>query len=224
MLSDEKQTPFHVGIAQQIGSVLARKGKADMTRRRRTRWTQRIVAILLLHMVVLLLVAGCGQSAHAGDPPLDDGWTWYHDVRFPFQVPQPPNWRVGTFADSPMGDQPCMYFVQFLPPGLSGDPNHSALQQPELIWMTVNLNTSCPEWKQTDDQYFVPETQPIAVSGTQAILYDNDSVQSSLQRATVATFGGHQYIISMQTPTSQAEADLALYKHMLEKFMYTGRQ
>ena len=194
---------------------------ADMTRRR---GVQRIVAILLLPMVVLLLVAGCGQSARAGDPPLDGGWTWYHDARFPFEVPQPPNWRVGTFADSPIGDQPCMYFVQFLPPGQSGDPNHSALQQPELIWMTVNLNTSCPEWKQTGDQYFVPETQPIAVSGTQAILYDNDSVQSSLQRAAVATFGGHQYIISMRAPTSQGTADLSLYTQVLKKFTYTGSQ
>jgi hypothetical protein len=194
---------------------------ADMTRRR---GVQRIVAILLLLTVVLLLVAGCGQSAHAGDPPLDGGWTWYHDARFPFQVPQPPNWRVGTFADAPTGDQPCMYFVQFLPPGLSGDPNLSALEEPELILIKVNLNTSCPEWKQADDQYFVPETQPIVVSGTQAILYDNDSAQGSLQRSAVATFGGHQYIIGMQAPISQGKADLSLYMQMLKQFTYAGSQ
>jgi len=194
---------------------------ADMSRRQPA---QRIAMIVLLPVIVLLLIAGCGQSARAGDPPLDGGWTWYHDARFPFQVPQPPNWRVGTFADAPTGDQPCMYFVQFLPPGLAGNPNLSALQQSELIWVTINLNTSCPEWKQADDQYFVPEARPIVVSGAQATLYDNDSVKDSRQRAAVATFGGHQYIISMHAPVSNGEADLSLYKQMLEKFTYTGRQ
>jgi hypothetical protein len=174
---------------------------------------------------VLLVLAGCSQSSVSSLPA---GWTWYHDTRFPFQLPIPPGWHAGAFSDGPLNDETCGWVVGILPGYLPGPPDKGALEYaPEEISVIVNI--SCPEWQPSDDPHFVPEAHSITISGATATLYDNDIPGYGVERVAVMRFGGHQYRVFMgadpsRRPVSDAtvQRDLAFYKHVLRSFTYHG--
>lgn len=193
------------------------KGTADMVKRRHAQ------SLLIGLIGTLLVLAGCGQSTASALPA---GWTWYHDTRFPFQLPIPPGWHAGAFSDGPLNNETCGWVVGILPSTEPGPPDKGTLAYaPEIITLMVNI--SCREWQPSDDPHFVPEAHSITISGATAILYDNDIPGSGVQRSAVTRFGGHQYQIGMHVLGSEGhlsdatvQRDLAFYLQVLRGFTY----
>ena len=170
---------------------------------------------------VLLVLAGCVQSSVSALPA---GWRWYHDTRFPFQMPIPPGWHAGAFSDGPLNHETCGWVVGILPAYLPGPPDKGSLEYaPEIISVIVNI--SCPEYPIPD--FDIPEAHPITISGATATIYDNDIPGSGVERVAVTRFGGHRYIIDMHVYGSEGhlsdatvQRDLAFYKQVLSSFTY----
>src|SRR5258707_15615974 len=81
-------------------NVSRREGGVKMSAQRFVSF--RMVLGLLAVLACIPALVGCGQAAahNGGDPALPSGWSWYHDTRFPFQVPVPPDWRAGGYTIS----------------------------------------------------------------------------------------------------------------------------
>ncbi|HEX8033332.1 MAG TPA: hypothetical protein VF510_05770 [Ktedonobacterales bacterium] len=193
-------------------------------------WRARIVLGLAIALVLLLL-AGCGQSNQSGSgtSSLPKGWTWYHDAKFSFDIPVPPQWTATSYSESlQQGGDECNHKVALVPPGISVDDTRAPVPRVlELISLAVVVN--CPEWSTTVNPYFKPEAVPVVISGSSSTLYDSDIPTSYISRMAVTRFGGHQYLFYFQyhyTPTKPPEhsqRELAIYKQVLQYFKWTGK-
>src|SRR5437870_2561651 len=99
---------------------MVRERDSVMSYRHRFKTSPVWVALACL-MVVGMLLAACGQGARAGDPPLPDGWTWYHDNDLSFRAPVPPGWHAVPFARGPSKDRETAHVVDLIPPGTPTD-------------------------------------------------------------------------------------------------------
>lgn len=181
-------------------------------------YVRRLLLVAILMCCAAPLIAGCAQQQQQGIPPIAQGWTWYHDSRFGFQMPVPPNWRTGSWIATPGQIADCAYHVDLLPPTSAGQPGPGA-EEDEPLLMSVVVRVKCSPWRGTqDDPHFTQEQQPITISGKPSILYDDDISGYGIQRVAVADFGGHQYLFNLQAPPKSAQQDLTLYKQMLQGF------
>ncbi len=187
------------------------------------------VAMILL--IGAALLAGCGgqSSSQAADPPLPHGWTWYRDAKYPFQVPNPPQWTPAGFTSADASGN-MTYTVYFYSPGRSvhrddiNPPEHE--QRLIGVGLIVAGPTVAPPQAETGSFRWIPEDARITIDGVATTLYDRvDSAypQGEVDRATNATFGGHQYVFYMQSTAEQSKADIALFMRMLQGFRYTGK-
>jgi hypothetical protein len=196
-------------------------------------WRVRPMLVLLAILAFVPALVGCGQTAHNGDPALPSGWTWYHDTRFPFQVPVPPGWRAGGYTVSYSGKDECQHNVDVLPPVAQYDPGASGPgpeKGPEYV--NIIIPVTCPDWTlPADDPQYMLMTQSFTISGTPATLWkseSNDPPSGWDDRAAIAHFGGHEYAFifdsqyTSDTPASGASAQLALYMQILQGFKYTS--
>lgn len=180
------------------------------------------------------LLSACG-TARRHDPPLAQGWKWYHDPRYSFQIPVPPGWSAAAWLNTspPAGD--CEYIVDLFPPGVHpSDMRGIAEQEPRM--MSVMLTLNCSPTDISNDNagsvHWVAEPTHITISGQSTVVYDrvNDAAPSTpgAERVVIANFGGHQYSFGLQsdvfTPYEHDESaqDLPLYTYLLQHFLYTG--
>lgn len=188
--------------------------------------------LALTAAVAPILLSGCGTTRH--DPPLAKDWNWYHDAKYPFQIPIPPGWSTATFLDTlpPVGD--CAYIVDIFPSGVHpGDLRGIEEHEPRM--MSVSLNLSCSPTDISNDNagsvHWVAESAPLTVSGQSALLYDrvHDSAPPpGAERILVSSFGVHQYVFYLQSDvfaphdTDMSAQDLPLFTYLLQHFRYTG--
>jgi hypothetical protein len=184
-----------------------------------------------LAAVVLLLLCSCGQAqgARSSDTPLPDGWSWYHDTRFPFQVPVPPNWQAVAFNQGYTEGQDCSHQVFLVSPGEHAEVEYlsPAPRVPEYISIVTMVD--CLEWTKADIQWYQPLPHVLTVSGAAADFYGAEFKGSSIHRLAVTHFGGHQYLIRFEydvqpntTPAERQQHDLDWYMQVLHGFKYTG--
>jgi hypothetical protein len=185
-----------------------------------------------LLMVVCLLVSACGSAQGAGssDPPLPEGWSWYHDVRFPYQAPIPPGWQTVAFNDWTYGTpRDCVRKAFFLPPGSHTEAEFlsPAPRVPEYI--SIETMVDCPERTASDNPNYQPLHDSLVIGGAPADFYGYGPDGYGLHRLAVAHFGGHQYLMtfvyeyeSTISPAQRQQHDLDWYMQVLRGFKYTG--
>jgi hypothetical protein len=208
------------------------------------------------HALVLLgaasaLLAGCGAtdpSAHAqtatarptatatalncqmGTPALPQGWSWYHDARYPFQIAFPPGWRSGSFEYTPLYNSngqpvPWAHVVDFFPPGSPGLSSSMGKMRGDLvgrvIYVEVDENSqavfhpSGANWR--------PDTPQVCLSGTPATVFTGYGDGGGIWKAVVVQPANQPYPYSFNVMSSAATTvqDSALFADMLRTFVVT---
>jgi hypothetical protein len=180
----------------------------------------------------LLLLSACGQAqgSNPNDSPLPDGWSWYHDTRFPYQAPIPPGWQAVEFARGPVEGSECSSdVVDLVPPGTPTDDRVTgpAERVPEFISIVVN---PCAEWAPSDNPNYQPLPDAPVVSGAAADFYGYGPDGYGIHRQAVTHFGGHQYLMVFAyeyqpeiSPAERQQHDLDWYMQVLKGFKYTGK-
>ena len=169
-----------------------------------------------------LSITSCGTSAASSDPPLPSGWTWYQSSTGHFRIPVAPGWQVGGFYNGPLQFSNCEYSVITYPPGFT--PTFSRVDtENDLRLLMITVVFPCNYGQQLSPHLFTnPLPGPVSIDGKRTTLYDI-SVQDSIGRLAVTTFGGHQYRFLLDSgPTSVAKGDLAIYMRILGDFQYTA--
>lgn len=135
----------------------------------------------------------------------------------------PPNWQVASLNDGPLDNEPCIYGVDFFPPGAQVDLTKAG-QIHEAWLVKIDVDLTCPLWQSSDDHWLTPEAQPILVSGVTATGYDDEDKHFVVERVIVAMFGGYQFrfmVHSYQSPDETKQV-YALFDQMLHGFQYKG--
>ena len=179
------------------------------------RW-YRFGMMIAFMCVLASTFAGCGSSTTVGAP---QGWTSYHDAHYAFQMPIPPGWHVRSVVDPLSTGAACDYIVEVFPPDVKVGTKLS--DRAEQVFVRVILG--CDRWPiGGHDEFFTSEPKTVTVSGTPATMYDSNPNAGWPQREAVTQFGGHEYILGLQSPPEHAQRDLAAYTQMLRGFHYQG--
>jgi hypothetical protein len=150
------------------------------------------------------------------------GWVVYHDPRYPFQVPVPPQWQVAASTDSTPATTCTWYEANVFPPGrkpvLSG-PITEVNQEVILI----SFQRDCPPADPVRLGWGDPLTS-ITISGFSTMLYGSTSPYGGdIPRIAVLTLGGSECHFYMQSPVNTAKRDLSVFLGMLSGFKYAGQ-
>jgi hypothetical protein len=174
----------------------------------------KIPLIVVLASLAISLLAACG--ADSGQP---DGWTRYHDSKYPFQVSFPPGWHVGTFTDGKTDESTCVYVVNFVPPSSTATPSATAMiSDSEGIYILIN--DGCPVYNSDVGPYTAKYPDSLTISGKKVTRYDWKS--GVMKQFATTTFGGNCYTFRAVSPDATANHDLEVFLRMLQSFAYTG--
>ncbi|HLZ22436.1 MAG TPA: hypothetical protein VKQ30_09975, partial [Ktedonobacterales bacterium] len=170
----------------------------------------------LILSVVFLVITACGSSTTAKQ---SQGWIVYHDNRFPFALPIPPDWHVSPITNTLSTGATCDYTVRVFPPDAKVDMNNELSQVAEQVYVRVILG--CDRWPiGGHDEFYTPEPKPITISAAPATMYDSNPNAGWPEHVATAQFGGHEYLIGMRSPTENAQRDLATYLRIVQGFQY----
>lgn len=187
-----------------------------------------------LVLCVPLTLAGCQITVGpltvgaAPTPTLPNGWTWYHDSVYLFDVPVPPGWRAnGYWNEMRVGDR-CQRKVDLVPP-ISQRVYMPApdRQGPELV--SIVIPVTCPDFIPAVDNRHLAPAGTTKIDGATASLFTQID-EAGDQRVAIARFGGRQFVFSYyleygpSTPTQADDsAQIALYNTILQDFTYRGK-
>ncbi|MGZ3676730.1 MAG: hypothetical protein ACXVCO_20690, partial [Ktedonobacterales bacterium] len=147
------------------------------------------------------------------------GWIVYHDPRYPFQVPVPPQWQVAASTDSTPATSCTWYEANMFPPDrkpvLSGP---IAEVNQEVIY--ISFERDCPP---VDPASWGTPSSSITINGIDTTLYGRTSPDDYIQRLAVITLGGSECHFYMQSPANTAKRDLSVFLGMLSGFKYSGQ-
>jgi hypothetical protein len=116
-------------------------------------------------------------SAHA----LPQGWTWYRDARYPFQIAAPPQWRSGAFEYVPDGSDlgaaspSYSHVVDFFGPGSHGQAASNGMERfdgfPPVITIEIGVGSQARIDGFTQNVVFLAQPTPVCIGSTPVTLY-----------------------------------------------------
>jgi hypothetical protein len=211
------------------------------------------------HVLALLgassaLIAGCGAT----DPPvraqtttarttatatataiqcqpgmsaLPQGWSWYHDTRYPFQIAFPPGWRSGSFEyipeytynGGPVGQPvPWAHVVDFFPPGSLGQSSSMGKMRGDLVPRVIYIQVN-----ETQQAVFYPggagwrpDTPQVCLSGTPATVFTYYGDERGIEKTVVVQRANapFPYSFNLVSLAATAPQDSVLFADILNTF------
>jgi hypothetical protein len=120
-------------------------------------------------------------SVHCSAYALPAGWTWYQDVRYPFRIAVPPQWRSGAFEYVPDGSDlgtaspTYTHVVDFFGPGSHGQAASNGMERfdtfPPVITIEVGVGSEARSNALAQNSDFVAQPTPVCLGSTPVTLY-----------------------------------------------------
>lgn len=207
--------------------------RGSLTHQRRVRRAG-FVALL----VCVLALSGCQFFWQSSSPQLPQGWSWYHDSAYPFDLPVPAGWQAFGYWTGITPGEHCYRTVDLIPVTEAQEYRSDPLRVFESISLSIptypadceleNVPTT-PRWKLAGST---------SLGGKTAALYlgvDNslDNGADFDTRMVEASFGGRQYSLgfydeksSFEIPSQQYQrfdaSQLAIFDIVRNDFTYHG--